>query len=76
MEAFEPIRDAALRLHEKLTSAGIDALNPINLVEAAARELDVELVWLAPGSPTLKGGRMRTSGPRQSPRSSVASAPP
>src|ERR1700722_16044205 len=57
MEAFEPIRDAAFRLHSKLMLAGVDPLNPMSLVEAATRELDIELIWLAPGSPTLKGCR-------------------
>jgi len=57
MEAFEPIRQAAAKLHGKLVSAGADPLKPLAFVEAAVRELELELVWLPPGHPALKGAR-------------------
>src|SRR6266852_4780401 len=57
MEAFEPIRDAASHLHDEVVSAGADALNPAALAEAAIQRLDLELAWLPPGDPALKGAR-------------------
>jgi DNA helicase II / ATP-dependent DNA helicase PcrA len=57
MEAFEPIRDVAIRLHTELVSAGADPLKPMALVEAAIRKLELELVWLDPGNVALKGAR-------------------
>jgi len=57
MEAFEPIRQSAARLHNELTSAGVDPLKPMDLVEAAIGKLDLGLVWLDPGNPSLKGAR-------------------
>ncbi len=48
MDAFEPIRDSAARLHDELVSVGVDPLKPLALVEAAIRRLDLELFWLAP----------------------------
>jgi DNA helicase II / ATP-dependent DNA helicase PcrA len=57
MEAFEPIRDKASRLHSELVSAGADPFKPMDLVDAAIRRLELELVWLEPGNPALKGAR-------------------
>jgi DNA helicase-2/ATP-dependent DNA helicase PcrA len=57
MDAFEPIRQSAYRLHEELVSAGIDPLNPVGLVEKAAWKLELELNWLQPDDPALKGAR-------------------
>src|ERR1700730_8512327 len=57
MEAFEPIRDSATRLHDELVSVGGDPLKPLALVEAAIRQLGLELFWLAAGDPALKGSR-------------------
>lgn len=57
MEAFESIRQSAARLHEELVSAGADPLDPLNLVEAAARKLELELNWLRPDDPALKGAK-------------------
>src|SRR5690606_10149689 len=54
---FEPIRSAAAALHEALVAKGADPLNPLALVEAAAADLDLELVWLPAGDPALKGAR-------------------
>lgn len=57
MEAFEPIRDLAVRLHTELVSAGADPFKPLALVEAAIRKLELELVWLEPGNAALKGAK-------------------
>ena len=57
MEAFESIRDSAARLQDELVSSGVDALKPLALVEAAIRQLGLELFWLAAGDPALKGSR-------------------
>jgi DNA helicase-2/ATP-dependent DNA helicase PcrA len=57
MEAFEPIRDSATRLHDELVSVGVDPLKPLALVEAAIRQLGLELFWLVAGDPALKGSR-------------------
>src|SRR5437899_313830 len=55
MDAFDPVRLAASCLHEKLVAAGADPLKPALLVDAAIRDLELELYWLAPGDPALKG---------------------
>ena len=57
MDAFDPVRDAATRLHDALVRAGADPLSPASLVEAAVRHLDLELFWLERGDPALKGAR-------------------
>lgn len=57
MEAFESIRRSASRLHEDLVSAGASPLEPLNLVASAVRKLDLELDWLHPEDPALKGAR-------------------
>jgi len=57
MEAFEPIRQAAAKLHGNLVSGGADPLRPLAFVEAAVRELELELIWLPLGHPALKGAR-------------------
>ncbi len=57
MDAFEPIRLDAAALHDALTGAGADPLDPLGLVEAAAAHLDLDLVWLTAGDPALKGAR-------------------
>jgi len=57
MEAFESIRRSASRLHEELVSAGASPLEPLSLVESAVRKLDLELDWLRPEDPALKGAR-------------------
>ena len=63
MEAFEPIRDSAARLHDELVSSGVDPLKPLALVEAAIRRLGLELFWLArwrSGAQRLAGAVRRT----------------
>lgn len=57
MDTFEPLREAAVRLHDKLVAAGVDPQRPVDLVEAALRDLDLELALLPPGDPALKGAR-------------------
>ena len=57
MDAFEPIRSAAAALQQALVAKGVDPLNPLALVETAAADLDIELVWLPAGDPALKGAR-------------------
>jgi DNA helicase-2/ATP-dependent DNA helicase PcrA len=57
MEAFESIRDSAARLHGELVSAGVDPFKPMALVEAALSRFELELFWLTPGDPALKGAR-------------------
>lgn len=55
MDAFEPVRNSAAGLHDEAVAAGADPQSPILLVEAAIRLLDLELFWLQPGDPALKG---------------------
>ena len=57
MDSFEPIRSKAAALHEELVSEGKDPWDPLALVEAAVACCDLELVWLPPGDPALKGAR-------------------
>lgn len=57
MEAFESIRQAATKLHGKLTSSGVDPLDPLALVIAAAADLEIELTWLPQGHAALKKAR-------------------
>ena len=55
MDAFDPIREAAARLHTELVTKGADPSRSWAMVEAAVRQLELELVWLPPGDPALKG---------------------
>jgi superfamily I DNA/RNA helicase/Zn-dependent peptidase ImmA (M78 family) len=55
MDAFEPIREAAQQLHSSAIAAGADESQPLTLVHAAIREMDLALFWLQPGDPALKG---------------------
>ena len=57
MDAFEPVRDAAARLHFKLTGEGAVPPQPMDLVDAAIGHLELELPWLPSGDPALKGAR-------------------
>jgi len=54
MDGFEPIRQAAARLHGELVAGGADPLDPLALVAAAVAHRGLELVWLSPGDPALK----------------------
>lgn len=57
MEAFEPVRNSAVELHDELVAAGTNPLNPSALIDAAVRRLTLEVCWLPPGDPGLKGAR-------------------
>jgi DNA helicase II / ATP-dependent DNA helicase PcrA len=57
MDAFETIRDAAAALHSKLDTKGVDPDKPLDLVEAAAADREIEVAWLPEGDPALKGAR-------------------
>jgi DNA helicase-2/ATP-dependent DNA helicase PcrA len=54
MDAFDPIRDTAARLHTALVTEGADPSRPWAMVEAAIHQLALDLVWLPPGDPVLK----------------------
>src|SRR5216683_2076937 len=54
MDAFEPIRETAARLHAELVTIGADSSRSWAMVEAAIRQLDLELAWLPAGDPALK----------------------
>src|SRR5208283_4729808 len=47
----------AAKLHGRLVTAGADPHQPIDMVGAAIRDLELELAFLAPGDPALKGAR-------------------
>lgn len=57
MDAFEPIRDAARKLHDTVVAGGADSSQPMALVAGGIRELGLELFWLPQGDPALKGSR-------------------
>jgi DNA helicase-2/ATP-dependent DNA helicase PcrA len=57
MDVFEPVRVAAASLHATVVAKGADPSRPTELVEAAVKHLDLELVWLPAGDPVLKGAR-------------------
>src|ERR1700692_757145 len=57
MEAFEPVRDVASRLHFQLAAERPPRKQPMELVEAAIGHLNLGLVWLRSGDPALKGAR-------------------
>jgi len=57
MDGFEQVREAAARLHDALVATGANPLDPSSLAGAAVARLDLELVWLPPGDPALKGAR-------------------
>lgn len=62
MDGFEPIRRAASELHQATLDAGGDPLNPLAFVMLAIEaldDLDLDLVWLEPDDPGLKGARAR-----------------
>jgi DNA helicase-2/ATP-dependent DNA helicase PcrA len=57
LDPFEPVRSAAVELHNRVVAAGADASKPLALVNAAVELLDLELVWLAPNASALDGAR-------------------
>ena len=62
MDPFDPIRRAAIDLHDLTVAAGGDPKDPLGFVTTAlekVKDLDLELVWLEPGNPGLKDARAR-----------------
>ena len=57
MEAFEPVRDVASRLHFRLATEAPPRKQPMELAEAAIGHLNLGLAWLPSGDPALKGAR-------------------
>lgn len=57
MDAFEPVRISAVKLHEEAVAAGADPLDAMCLVHAALRRQNLELHWLSSDDPALKGAQ-------------------
>jgi DNA helicase-2/ATP-dependent DNA helicase PcrA len=57
VNAFETVRNLAARLHGELVAAGANTRDPVVLVDAAVNHLGLELTYLEPGDPALKGAR-------------------
>lgn len=57
MDGFEPVREAAQRLHDAVIGRGANPLDPSSVVAEAIRYLDLEVIWLKTGDPALKGAR-------------------
>ena len=57
MDAFEPIRECARKLHSTVVAGGVDASQSMVLINAAISYLELELIWLPLGDPALKGAR-------------------
>lgn len=57
MDAFDPVRDAASRLHLTVAGATAQPKQPMDLVHAALADLKLDLAWLPSGDPALKGAR-------------------
>lgn len=55
MDSFEKSRRTAAQLHGELVDGGVNPLDAMRLVEAAATHSDLELHWLAPNDPALNG---------------------
>lgn len=62
MDPFDPIRRAAVDLHDLTVAAGGDPKDPLGFVTTAldkVKNVDLELVWFEPGNPGLKDARAR-----------------
>jgi hypothetical protein len=57
MDAFESIRGQAAALHRELVGKGVDPLNPEAIVLAAAEKFSLDVVFLPPADPALKGAK-------------------
>ncbi len=55
MDLFEPVRLNAAELHAELVRAGVDPRQPLDMASAAAKHLELNLVWLPVDDPVLKG---------------------
>jgi len=57
MDAFESIRIAASALRSELGNASADRARSLEIAEAAARHLELDVVWVDAEDPQLKGAR-------------------
>jgi superfamily I DNA/RNA helicase len=57
MKSFETIRGLAAQLHTELVAAGANPLEPESLIAQAIKHFDLELTFLQPSDPALKGAR-------------------
>lgn len=56
MDSFEIVRSTASKLYATITNDG-KPRTPLELVNAAAVHLGIDVIWLEPGNPSLKGAR-------------------
>lgn len=57
MDAFEPVREAASRLHVAIAGETGALKPPMDIVRAALTHLKLDFAWLPSGDPALKGAR-------------------
>ena len=57
MKSFETIRKLAAQLHTELVAAGADPNDPQSLMTRAIKHFDLELTFLDPADPALKGAK-------------------
>ena len=57
MKSFETIRELAAQLHVELVRKGADPKNPVTLIAHAITHFDLELTYLEPADPALKGAK-------------------
>jgi Zn-dependent peptidase ImmA (M78 family) len=57
MDAFEPIRENAARLHHEVVAKGANSNSPLEMVEAAVAHLSLSIAWVATNDPVLKGAK-------------------
>jgi superfamily I DNA/RNA helicase len=57
MKSFETIRKLATQLHVELVAAGADPNDPQSLIAHAIKHFDLELTFLEPADPALKGAK-------------------
>lgn len=57
MKSFETIRDLAAQLHLELVRKGADPQDPESLIAHAITHFDLELTFLEPADPALKGAK-------------------
>ncbi|KQP32830.1 ATP-dependent helicase [Methylobacterium sp. Leaf100] len=57
MDTFEAVRIEAARIHAEAVAAGADPLDALQVVLAAIETREIDVSWLKPGDPYLRGGR-------------------
>src|ERR1700686_71114 len=57
MKSFETVREHAAQLHLELVRKGADPQEPESLIAHAIEHYDLELTFLNPGDPALKGAK-------------------